>query len=334
METKTSQAGATAKPITDVRSYLSADSTKMQIARALPSHMTAERMLRVAATALLKAPRLMECTVESFAKCMLDCSAIGLEPDGRRAHLIPRRNNNAKTVECTLIIDYKGLIELGKRNGDVSLWRPVAVKALDKFRWINGNVEHEINWFSDRGELKAVYSHVRGKDGVDDYEVMTLAECEAIRSRSKACDDGPWVTDFEAMCLKSAVRRHSKRLVLSPEFRDALDKDGDRFDDIPQAEVISADRQPVAMPTPRAIQSEPASDPGNQRAASEPAPEAPATTAAGTMTRAEALNIIKAAPKGQQKRALAKRDLTPENFETGSDILLAEVAGMLVKGDA
>jgi len=239
----------------DVRSYLSLESTREQIARALPSHMTADRMLRVAATSLLKTPKLMECSTESFAKALLDCSALGLEPDGRRAHLIPYGN------VATLIVDYKGLIELARRHGDVALWQPVSVKAKDKFSWRNGIIEHEIDWLNDRGALAAVYSHVRYKDGTDDYEVMTLAECEAIRNRSRAGKSGPWVTDFEAMCLKSCIRKHSKRMVLSAEFRDALERDGDRFEDIPKAEDV------IVMPKRK--------DPAQDQTPAEPVVETP-----------------------------------------------------------
>lgn len=199
---------------------------KDQFALALPSVCTPERFVRVALTTVNKNPALERCTPTSILGCFMDLASLGLEPDGRRAHIIPYGD------KATLIIDYKGLIELAKRNGDVLLWRPVAVKANDKFKWTNGQIEHEIDWLEDRGPLKAVYSHVKTKDGTDDYEVMTLAECEAIRKRSRAGGSGPWVTDFEAMCLKTVMRRHSKRLVLSPEFRDALDKDQDELMDL------------------------------------------------------------------------------------------------------
>lgn len=87
-------------------------------------------------------------------------------------------------------------------------------------------------------------------------------------------------------------------------------------------------RAQVTMPTAK-----------KPEAKAEPLPAAegdkkPEPNADSAMTRAEAINIIKAAPKGPQKRALAKRDLTPDNYETASDIILAEVAQMLVKGEA
>lgn len=220
-----------------------------QFRKALPKFLTPDRFARVALTTLQKVPALERCEFKSLMGCFMDCASLGLEPDGRRAHIIPYGD------KATLIIDYKGLIELAKRNGDVAKWNPVTVKERDKFSWTNGDINHEINWLEDRGALKAVYSHVRMKDGTDDYEVMTLAECEAIRQRSRAGNNGPWKTDYEAMCLKTVIRRHAKRLVLSPEFRDALAADDDTFEPIVKPAVVEQTTRlfaPAKEPEPEA----------------------------------------------------------------------------------
>lgn len=210
----------------DLKSLINSDAVKAQIARALPQHMTPDRFLRVATTTLLRVPKLADCDQASFMQAMLDCSSLGLEPDGRRCHLIPY----GKT--CQLIIDYKGLIELAKRSGEVVTWKAETVKEKDSFEWQNGVVSHGIDWRDgDRGKLQCVYSVVKLANGELDTEVMTLAEVEAIRKRSKAGNAGPWVTDFEEMAKKTVIRRHSKRLTLSPEFHDALEKDADRLDE-------------------------------------------------------------------------------------------------------
>src|SRR3990167_6708687 len=73
----------------DVRALLTGESFKAKIASALPKHLTADRMVRVACTAAQKTPKLLQCTPQSFLLAMLNLSAAGLEPDGRRAHLIP-----------------------------------------------------------------------------------------------------------------------------------------------------------------------------------------------------------------------------------------------------
>jgi len=211
------------------------------VAKALPSHISPERFIRVALTALMRVPKLAQCSKESIFKAMLDLSSMGLEPDGRRAHLIPYQNRNTGQLEAQLIIDYKGLIELSKRSGDVSSWRAEIVCEKDEFGWENGTVFHRIDFRKPRGAMQAVYSHVRtGKDGIDDYEVMTKDQVDAIRKRSKAANAGPWMTDFEEMAKKTVIRRHSKRLTLSPEFRAAVEKDQDRidFDDLPTVDFM------------------------------------------------------------------------------------------------
>ncbi len=219
----------------DLKSLINSDAVRAQIARALPKHITPDRFLRVATTMLLRVPKLANCSQESFMRAMLDCSSLGLEPDGRRAHLIPYGS------EVQLIVDWKGLVELAKRSGEVATWKAETVKERDAFAWENGNVTHSVNWREDRGKLQCVYSVVKLASGETDTEVMTLAEVEAIRKRSRAGQTGPWVTDFEEMAKKTVIRRHSKRLTLSPEFADALDKDADSM-------VVERDVTPVAVP--------------------------------------------------------------------------------------
>jgi len=221
-----------------------------QFALALPSVCTPDRFVRVALTTINKNPKLAQCTQTSLLACLMDCASLGIEPDGRRAHLIPYGD------KATLIIDYKGLIELARRSGLVSGWRAEIVCDKDKFSYKNGVVKHEINFRADRGEPFAVYSECRFKDGVIDCEVMTMHEVDAIRKRSRAGGDGPWKTDYLEMAKKTVIRRHSKRLPLSAEFRDALDKDQDVVDAAKPANIIEVEasvvdtlkRKPEAIP--------------------------------------------------------------------------------------
>jgi recombinase, phage RecT family len=274
-----------------MKDWLKGDEFKVAMASALPSHMPVDRFIRIALTALMKVPKIAQCTQHSLFKCMLDCGSLGLEPDGRRAHIIPYENRKAGTVEAQLIIDYKGLIELSKRSGEVKNWRAEIVCENDDFSWENGIVTHKVDWFNPRGKALAVYSHVRNTKDVDDYEVMTLAEVGEIRKRSKAANSGPWVTDFNEMAKKTVIRRHSKRLTLSPEFMEALQKDADRFDDIamdmtgaieaeviPRAESIKNKLRGEVSPPPQAEQKAAAPDPETQAVDSEPVdvPEPPA----------------------------------------------------------
>lgn len=207
----------------DIKSLINSDAMREQFARALPKHCSPDRFARIAITATTRTPKLLECTPASVMKCLLDLSAAGLEPDGRRAYLIPYGK------ECTLIVSYMGLIELIRRSGDVNAIRAETVCEKDEFSWANGTVTHNVNWRDDRGKVQAVYAEATMKSGERQTAVMTIAEIEAIRKRSKAGTSGPWVSDWSEMAKKTAVRRLSKMLPLSSEIMDHVAKDDDQF---------------------------------------------------------------------------------------------------------
>lgn len=206
----------------DIKSLINSDSMREQFSRALPKHLDAERFCRIAITATTRVPKLMDCTPASVMKCLLDLSAMGLEPDGRRAHLIPYG------TECTLIIDYKGLIELIRRSGDVSSIRAETVCENDGFSWENGIVTHKVDWRNPRGEVQAVYAEAKLSSGEVQTAVMTKDEVEGIRARSRSGNNGPWKTDWCEMAKKTVVRRLTKMLPLSSEIREHVEKDDER----------------------------------------------------------------------------------------------------------
>lgn len=226
-ETKASEAlteSAPKKPAT-IRDHLSSDAFKDAVAKALPKHLTAERFLRVAITALTKTPKLAQCEQASFFGALLTLSQHGLEPDGRSAHLIPYG------TQCQLIIDYKGIVELVMRTGLVSKIHADVVCENDAFEYDIGEiVTHKIDLRKPRGEVFAAYAICQFKDGARSAVVMAKSEIEAIRKRSRAGGSGPWVTDWNEMAKKTAFRRLSKWLPLSPEIRDAVEKDDDVID--------------------------------------------------------------------------------------------------------
>ncbi len=226
-----------------------------QIAKALPKHLTPDRFIRVAVTAITKTPLLAQCDQASFFGALLTLSQFGLEPDGRRAHLIPFKNNKRGCYEVQLIIDYKGLAELAIRSGVVSYLHADVVCENDVFKENIGEiVAHEIDRKKDRGAVYAVYAICRFKDGSSKAEIMTRSEIEAIRRRSRAGQSGPWVTDWNEMAKKTAFRRLSKWLPLSPEIRDALEKDDDVLDieasPSRHPRALSEPINPFELPTP------------------------------------------------------------------------------------
>lgn len=183
----------------DIRSLLVSDKVKSQIRLALPVHMSPDRMMRVALTAINKTPKLLDCTQESILSCLMQCSQYGVEPDGRHAHLIPYGN------QCTLIIDYKGIVALVRRSGEVNDIYADVVCENDRFEFQKGRdrkLTHSYDLRQPRGDVIGVYSYVVPKEGADSFEIMSVDEVEAIRARSRSGKAGPWVSDWNEMAKK------------------------------------------------------------------------------------------------------------------------------------
>jgi len=203
-----------------IRELIGSDEFKKKISDALPKHLTPERFARVALMAINKTPALLNCTKPSLFQCLVDLGAMGLEPDGRRAHLIPYGN------VATLVVDYKGILDLIMRSGHVLSIHADVVCGGDVFEYDLGEIkQHKIDFRKDRGAVIAVYCMIRMKDGSNKCEVMTKADVESIRSRSKAGKSGPWVTDWNEMAKKTVFRRASKWVPLSPEVRDQIERE-------------------------------------------------------------------------------------------------------------
>ena len=89
--------------------------------------------------------------------------------------------------------------------------------------------------------------------------VLSRGEIEKVHARSKAADDGPWVSDWSEMAKKTAVKRLVKMLPMSVELADAVAHDdevvyGDLKDANPKPErekaTISLDQLKVGTPDP------------------------------------------------------------------------------------
>jgi recombination protein RecT len=217
-------------PVATLRTLL--DKSKEQIATALPRHLTPERMIRVALTAVQRTPDLQKCDALSVVGAVVQASQLGLEPDGilGQAYLVPFWNGKTKRYEAQLQPGYRGLIALARRSGEISTFFSELVYKSDKFKVVKGDsprLIHEPDYISeDRGDIIGAYAVVVFKDGGKDFEFMAIHELNKIRASSKAKDRdgneyGPWVTHSEEMYRKCPIRRLAKRLPLSPEFQKA-----------------------------------------------------------------------------------------------------------------
>ena len=91
------------------------------------------------------------------------------------------------------------------------------------------------------------------------FDVLTRDEIDKARKVSRA-QTGPWKTWYAEMARKTAVRRLSKYLSLSPEWAAALELDT-RADTGEVTRPVDAQDEPVPYTEPRAIAA-PAREPG------------------------------------------------------------------------
>lgn len=210
----------------DLAHLLTSPATLAQIKAALPKHMTAERMARVALTELRKTPKLAKCEPRTFIGSVIQISQLGLEPGGALGHayLVPFENRKQNTVDVQIIIGYRGMIDLARRSGQIASIQAVIVRDGDTFDIEFGLQPHlrHVPAFDDDKAMTFVYAVATFKDGGRQFEVMTRGQVEKVRKQSRSGNDGPWVTHFEEMAKKTVIRRLFKYLPVSVELQQAV----------------------------------------------------------------------------------------------------------------
>lgn len=206
---------------------------KPEIARALPKHMDADRMARIALTTLRRSPKLAQCTPESFLGALMTCSQLGVEPGPTgEAYLIPYGR------ECTFVLGYKGMAKL--------FWQSPLAKGLDAqvvyendhfvYEYgLNPRLEHR-PVLANRGKPVAYYAVASTTTGGSAFVVLSPEDIEQHRKHSKSGNSGPWREHYDAMARKTCVRELFKLLPVSVELSTAAAQDGSvRTDTAPEA---------------------------------------------------------------------------------------------------
>ena len=198
-----------------IAAVLQDTSVRNALAEMLPSHFDANRFARIAMSSLRRNPQLLQCSPTSFLSALLQSAALGLEPDTALGHsyLIPYGK------EATLIVGYEGYIDLAYRSGVVTSIHANVVRAGEEFEWGEGSEPFIRHKPSAKPETKTSgrQTYLSGRDVTHAYAiarliggghvqvVMLKEEIDAIKSRSRASRDGPWVTDPVAMQKKTAI---------------------------------------------------------------------------------------------------------------------------------
>jgi recombination protein RecT len=203
---------STALTVKEIHGFLDRADVKRELQKALPKHMTPDRLVRLAATMIQKSPKLKLCTPLSLLACVVECAQLGLEPDNvlGEIYLVPFKNT------ATVIVGYKGFVKLITNVGDVYKITSHVVRKGEKFTVTYGTREEIEHVPKDHGVEKddatwiGVYAIAHFRDGHTTAHYLERAEVFRRRSRSRAFTDkktdSPWFTDPESMWMKTAIR--------------------------------------------------------------------------------------------------------------------------------
>lgn len=216
-----------------LRDLVTSDAMRDAVKSVAPSHCDPSRLLRMAITAASRNTRLLECTQESILKALIEAGTLGLDCSGLlgRGYLVPYKNRmlsakaKATVYEAQFQAGYLGLCDLARRDPSVVTLYPKAVYSSDEFEYEEGlepRLVHKPDLSSEANQcketLRLVYAVCVFTEGFRQAQVMTIAEVERHRQRSRAANEGPWATDYIAMAMKTVVRQLCKFIPQTPEM--------------------------------------------------------------------------------------------------------------------
>ncbi|QND53446.1 recombinase RecT [Phyllobacterium sp. 628] len=244
------------KPPVTLRTRL--DQMTPEFKKALPGHISAEKFVRTAQTAIALTRNIEKIkNPQSLLAACTKAAADGLVLDGREAALVVDYNGEVQYRPMM-----RGLLKLAYNSGEI---RGIVVEIArkgDVFRHSPTNlsqpIHHEINHEGVRGDPHTVYALAELKDGGIVHEVMSVSDVDRIRDRSdaykaflaKKIKSTPWSTDWSEMARKTVFRRLSKYLPSSSD-KDAFHQAVERVDDDYSFDVDAATDEP-AKPAPAA----------------------------------------------------------------------------------
>ena len=195
-----------------LQGFLEVYKGQIQMALADPKTMTADRMIRIAMSAIGRQPMLKKCTMASIAACLVQSSFLGLEPDGLgEAYLIPFWNSKLQVAdrkggyECQLQVGYLGLVKLARNTREFSVIDAQAVHENDEFEFEKGSEtwwRHKWAKTGPRGKVIGYWAGWALKDGGKQFEYWTVEQIEAHRDRYS---QGAWKSEWNPQTKRKEI---------------------------------------------------------------------------------------------------------------------------------
>ncbi|NTG73254.1 hypothetical protein G6M02_07910 [Agrobacterium rhizogenes] len=199
-----------------------------QFVAALPSHIKPEKFQRVVMTAVISDPAVLKADRKSLMEAAIRAAQDGLLPDKREGAFVVFGN----IVQWMPMVG--GIIKRVHQSGDIKMLTARVVYGGDHFRtWIDDtgeHIEYEPAEDQDTSIIRRVFAMATTTDGAVYVEPLSAKDVEKIRNVSRSKNKGPWADWWEEMAKKSAIRRLAKRLPLSVDIHDLIQRDNAMFD--------------------------------------------------------------------------------------------------------
>jgi len=229
---------------------------KPQLALAIPTHLSADRMMRIALTAISNNPKLADSTPESFLGALMASTQLGLEPNTPmgQAYLIPYYNNKKRAMECQFQIGYKGMLDLCYRSKEFNVIQTGIIFENDFIEYEKGFETKLVHKpaLTNQGDLVAYYALYKTTSGGRNLEIMSPEAVEAHAKKfSKSFSSGPWKNHFDEMAKKTVLKKVLKIAPQSADLRtvQALDMSTLKVNPVELASATEIDLLPEPMPS-------------------------------------------------------------------------------------
>lgn len=243
-----------ANPVAQIKDGL--DRMSGQIKAVLPAHIPPDRFNRVVMTAVNNNPDLVSADRRSLFNACIRAATDGLVPDGREGALVIFKDKTGKKLVQWMPM-VGGLLKLIRQSGEIDSIgaRVVYQNEIDaqRFKFIvedgKEKLFHDPMLWGERGQKVLVYAYARFKEsGYVEYAVLHKQDIDKRRAASRSSDTGPWKSWETEMWIKTALRYIAKRLPLSSDIMEKIDRSDEpptHFDQLRSAAIAQLGQEPV-----------------------------------------------------------------------------------------
>ncbi len=211
-----------------------------QIEAALAKQLDPDQFVRTCLTTYQRGgDAMLKADSRSFVAACIEAAQLGLKPDGvlQEVYLIPRYNKHARCVVVSMQIGYRGFMKLARRSMGISDLTAEVVRANDEFMIKLGTdrgIHHIPHWVkaggrTEPGDIIGAYATAKlVSDGSVAFKAIPRFELD----RTARLSGGPnqemsnfWHDHYDAMAMKTAMRRLCKWLDLTGDMERAVRRD-------------------------------------------------------------------------------------------------------------